>query len=185
MLAFASPADWESWLDKHHTEPSGAWLQFAKKGSGAITLTYIEARDSAIAYGWIDGLINKYDETYYLIRFTPRNARSGWSKVNREVAEGLITAGRMRPAGLLHVETAKRDGRWDLAYDSQSTMTVPDDFSLALEHNATASEYFATLSAANRYAFLYRLQTAKRPELRAARMEKFVAMLEAGECFHP
>ena len=185
LQAFSQVADWEAWLQESHAQLQGVWLKFAKKGTGATTISYEEARNAAIAFGWIDGLTNRFDETYYLIRFTPRRAKSMWSKINRAVVESLIAAGKMQPAGLAQVEAAKKDGRWDLAYDSSSTMQVPDDFRQALDAHPAAAEHFASLKSANRYAFLYRIQTAKSPEVRAKKIASFIAMLEAGESLHP
>ena len=184
LLPFSSASEWEVWLDANHASATAVWIQFAKKGSGVPTITYEEARDLAIAYGWIDGLINQYDERFFVRRFTPRKPKSGWSKINCDIAEALIAVGKMRPSGFAHVEAAKSGGRWELAYDSPSNMTVPDDFRQALDNNPTASAAFAALKSANRYAFLHRLQTARTPELRALRIAKFVCMLESGQVFH-
>jgi uncharacterized protein YdeI (YjbR/CyaY-like superfamily) len=184
VLAFSSDEEWRQWLHVHHTDQPGVWFKFAKKASGILSVTYEEARNQAIAYGWIDGLKYPFDATYYLIRFTPRKAKSGWSKVNRLVVEKLIQDGLMQPAGLAQVEAAKKDGRWAAAYDSQATMMMPDDFRQALDANPAAAEFYATLKKSHQYSFLYRIQTAVKPETRAARIQKFVAMLEAGEAFH-
>jgi len=184
VYAFESVATWRAWLLENHTTQPGAWIKLAKKGTGVTTTTYEEARDTAIEFGWIDGLINAYDEIYYLTRFTPRKAKSNWSKVNCAVAERLIASGLMQPAGLAQVEAAKKDGRWEMAYDPPSKMAVPDDFQYALEHSPAAAEFFATLKSASRYAFLYRIQTAKTSETRAKWIEKSIEMLEAGEAYH-
>ena len=159
-------------------------MKFAKKGSGATTVTYAEALEVALCYGWIDAQVKRFDETYYLQRFTPRRKRSTWSKINRDAATRLIESGAMKPPGLAEVERAKADGRWDAAYDSASTATVPEDLERALERHARAREFFATLSSQNRYAMLYRIQAAKRPETRARRIEQFVEMLARGETLH-
>jgi uncharacterized protein YdeI (YjbR/CyaY-like superfamily) len=185
MLEFASAAEWRQWLEEHHEQKTAIWLMFAKKGTGVTTVHYEEARNAAIAFGWIDGLINKYDETYYLTRFSMRKPKSGWSKIKTEVVATLIEEGKMHPAGLRHVEAAKEDGRWQGAYDPPSKMQVSPDFQKALEKNPSAAEYFATLNSSNRYAFLYKIQTATSPEMRAKRIEKFITMLEAGDSFHP
>jgi len=181
--AFESVSAWDHWLEENPTAP-GIWFKFAKKASGLPTLTYVEARDTAIAHGWIDGLKFGYDDTYYLLRFTPRGKKSVWSKVNREVVERLIAEGRMRPSGLAHIDAAKTDGRWEAAYDSQSTMEVPADFQAALDAVPAAASAFAALTRSNRYAFLWRLQTARRPETRTRRIEQFVVMLAKGETLH-
>jgi uncharacterized protein YdeI (YjbR/CyaY-like superfamily) len=183
--AFASADDWEAWLREHHDTAPGVWIRFARKGAGVPTVTYMEALHAALCFGWIDGQARGLDDAFYLQRFTPRRARSIWSKRNRDFATALIESGRMQPAGLREVERAKADGRWDAAYDAPSTATVPDDLQAALDANPAAAEFFAGLSSQNRYAVLHRIQTAKRPETRARRIEKFVAMLAAGETLHP
>jgi uncharacterized protein YdeI (YjbR/CyaY-like superfamily) len=183
---FASTGEWEAWLREHHeTTPAGVWIRFARKGSGIPSVTYAEALQVALRFGWIDGQARSLDDAHYVQRFTPRRARSIWSKRNRDFATALIEAGAMEPAGLREVERAKADGRWDAAYDAPSTATVPDDLRAALDANAAAAGFFAGLDAQNRYAILHRVQTAKRPETRARRIEKFVAMLAAGEKIHP
>jgi uncharacterized protein YdeI (YjbR/CyaY-like superfamily) len=182
---FANKEEWLDWLENNHADAAGIWIKLAKKGSGLTTVSYEEARDSGLRYGWIDGLINKWDNACYLTRFTPRKAKSVWSKINRGIVEDLIEQKLMHPAGMVHVEAAKADGRWDAAYAGQSTITVPEDFQSALEKNPTAAHFFANLDGANRYAFLYRIHTAAKPETRAARIEKFIAMLNAGDVFHP
>jgi uncharacterized protein YdeI (YjbR/CyaY-like superfamily) len=184
ILAFASPAKWEEWLAEHHQTSKGLWLKIAKKGTGTTTATYAEALDVALCYGWIDGQKGAFDETYFLQRFTPRGPRSKWSKINREKVEALIAAKRMRPAGLAEVEKARADGRMDAAYEGQRTASVPDDLQAALDANPKAAAFFATLSSVNRYAILYRVQDAKKPETRAGRIVKFIGMLERGETVH-
>jgi uncharacterized protein YdeI (YjbR/CyaY-like superfamily) len=183
--AFASAEEWEAWLREHHDTAPGVWIRFAKKGSGVQSVTYLEALHAALCFGWIDGQARSVDDAAYVQRFTPRRARSIWSKRNRGFAEELIAAGRMQPAGLHEVERAKADGRWDAAYDAPSTATVPDDLRAALDAEPAAAELFATLNGQNRYAILHRVQTAKKPETRARRIEKFVAMLAAGETLYP
>jgi len=186
VLPFATPEEWEAWLRAHHqTVTAGVWIKFARKGSGIPTVTYRDALQVALRFGWIDGQARSHDESWYLQRFTPRRARSIWSKRNRDFATALIEAGEMEPAGLREVERAKADGRWDAAYDAPSTATVPDDLQAALDANPAAAEFFAGLDRQNRYAILHRVQTAKRPETRARRIETFVAMLAAGEKIHP
>jgi uncharacterized protein YdeI (YjbR/CyaY-like superfamily) len=184
QLAFASDAEWEAWLEEHHADPDGVWVKIAKKGSGIPTVAYPEVLDTAICFGWIDGRRNALDDTHFLQRFTPRRARSRWSKINREKAEALIASGRMRPAGLAEVERAKADGRWEAASAGPAQMAVPDDLQRELDARPGAAAFFAQLSSQNRYAILYRLHDAKRPETRARRLAQFVAMLEAGETIH-
>ena len=184
VLWFESADGFDAWLDENHASVDGIWLKFAKKGSGIRSLVYAEALDVALAYGWIDGQAKPIDEHWYMQRFTPRRKRSKWSKRNRDKAEALIASGAMKPAGMAEVERAQADGRWDAAYDSPRTATVPDDLQRALDASPAAREFFATLSSANRYAILYRVQDAKRPETRARRIEQYVAMLERGETFH-
>jgi uncharacterized protein YdeI (YjbR/CyaY-like superfamily) len=183
--AFASAAEWEAWLREHHATAPGVWIRFAKKGSGVQTVTYLEALHVALCFGWIDGQARGVDDASYVQRFTPRRARSIWSKRNRDFAIALIEAGRMQPAGLREVERAQADGRWDAAYDAPSTATVPDDLQAALDAHPAAAAFFATLNSQNRYAILHRVQTAKRPETRARRIEKLVTMLAAGETLYP
>jgi uncharacterized protein YdeI (YjbR/CyaY-like superfamily) len=185
ILPFASQREWEAWLDEHHLTSKGLWLKIAKKGSGIDSLDYAEALDAALCHGWIDGQKAPFDDTYWLQRFTPRGPRSKWSKVNVDKALALIESGRMKPAGLAAVEQAQADGRWEQAYDSQSKATVPEDLQRELDRNPEAAEFFATLNSVNRYAVLYRIHEAKKPETRARRIEKFVAMLKRKEMLHP
>jgi uncharacterized protein YdeI (YjbR/CyaY-like superfamily) len=180
-LEFASQADWERWLDANHATADGVVIRFARKGSGIPTVTYAEALDVALCYGWIDGQARSGDETHYLQRWTPRRARSMWSKRNRGKAEDLMASGAMKPAGLAEVERAKADGRWDAAYDAPSTATVLDDLAAALDALPGARAFFDALTGQNRYAILHRIQNAKKPETRARRIEKFAAMCAAGE----
>ena len=185
ILAFASAEAWETWLAKQPRTSPGLWLKLAKKGAGAPKLAKQEAIDGALIHGWIDGQLGALDDDHFLIRFTPRRAKSKWSKLNCERAEKLMAAGRLAPAGLAEIEAAKADGRWEAAYQSQSAATVPDDLREALAASRPAREFFEKLDSANRYAFLYRLHHAKDAATRSARVEKFVAMLAAGETFHP
>lgn len=184
-LAFATQSDWEAWLDEHHADTAGLWLKIAKQAAGKPSVTYAEALESALCYGWIDGQKASLDDEHWLQKFTPRRARSGWSRVNREKATALIAAGRMRPAGLNEVERAKADGRWEAAYDSQRAITVPADLERALDADPEAKAFFATLDSHNRYAVLYRIQTAKKPETRAARIQTFVEMLAQRRKLYP
>ena len=181
VLFFATPADLEAWMGEHGEESDGIWLKFAKKDSGIESVVYAEAVEIALSYGWIDGQAKRHDDHHYLQRFTPRRPRSKWSKINREKAERLMAEGRMRPAGLREVERAKEDGRWDEAYDSPSTATVPDDFRAALDAEPAAAEFFASLGSTRRYSFLYRIADAKRPETRAKRIAEYVELLARGE----
>jgi uncharacterized protein YdeI (YjbR/CyaY-like superfamily) len=183
-LAFESQDAWRAWLAEHHADSDGVWIRFAKKGSGTPTVVYKEALEVALAYGWIDGQVKSIDERWYRQRWTPRRARSRWSKVNRAAAERMFERGEMQPAGLREVERARADGRWDAAYDAPSTATVPEDLQAALDATPAAAAFFAELDANNRYAVLHRIHDAKRPETRARRIEKFVAMLERGEKIH-
>ena len=181
ILTLASEAEWEAWLDAEHATSDGVWLKFAKKGSGVETVVYAEALDVALCYGWIDSQVARLDERFYLQKFTPRRARSKWSQINREKIEALTKEGRMKPAGLEQVELAKADGRWDAAYSSPANIEVPDDLKAALEASPKAAEFWDGLNKSNRFAILYQLQDAKKPETRARRLEKFVGMLERGE----
>jgi uncharacterized protein YdeI (YjbR/CyaY-like superfamily) len=185
IVPFPSAQAWETWLAENHSTSKGLWLKIAKKGSGIDTVTYAEALDVALCYGWIDGQKGAFDETFWLQRFTPRGPRSKWSKVNRAKALDLIADERMQPAGLAAVEQARHDGRWEHAYASQSTAPVPEDLQRELDRNPAAASFFATLDSTNRYAVLYRIQDAKKPETRVRRIEKFVAMLGRGEKLHP
>ncbi len=185
ILPFASREAWEAWLEDEHATSEGLWLKIAKKGSGIESVTFVEALDAALCYGWIDSQRNGLDGRFYLQRFTPRKPRSKWSQVNREKVARLIEAGRMKPAGLREVERAKADGRWNAAYEPQSTATVPDDLRLELEKNEEAREFFQTLDSTNRYAILHRIQDAKKPETRARRIAKYVAMLANREKLYP
>lgn len=184
LVPFATSAKLRRWFDRRHDKAPGLWVKFAKKSSGLRSVTYEEARDAALCYGWVDGLKNALDETHYAIRFTPRRPKSKWSEFNRAVVEKLIARGEMKQAGLREVEAAKADGRWAAAYPSSSTAAVPADLDKALSKNKKAREFFATVTRANRYAILYRVAEAKKPETRAARIAKFVAMLERGEVIH-
>lgn len=184
-LSFESQEDWSAWLDENHAASAGVWLRIAKTASGVESVSYAEALEEALRFGWIDGQKKSLDESAWLQKFTPRGERSLWSRVNREKAEKLIRGGRMKPAGLQAVERAKQNGRWEAAYNSPGRASVPVDFQAALEANPAAKAFFATLNSANRYAILWRLQTAKKPETRAKRIEHFIGMLERNEKLHP
>jgi uncharacterized protein YdeI (YjbR/CyaY-like superfamily) len=181
VLFFATPVELEAWIDEHGEESDGIWLKFAKKDSGIESVVYAEAVEIALSHGWIDGQAKRLDDHHYLQRFTPRRPRSKWSRINREKAERLIAEGRMRAGGLREIERAKEDGRWDDAYDSPSTATVPDDFQAALDAEPAAAEFFASLGSTKRYSFLYRITDAKRPETRAKRIAEYVELLARGE----
>ncbi|HEY0317812.1 MAG TPA: YdeI/OmpD-associated family protein [Solirubrobacterales bacterium] len=183
-LLFATAADFELWLDENHAAPEGIWLKIAKTGASEPSVTYGEALELGLCFGWIDSQKRGLDEEHFLQRFTPRRPRGRWSKINRVKAEALIEAGKMRPAGMVEVEAAKADGRWEDAYDGQRNATVPDDLKRELAGNAAAREFFEGLDSANRYAFIYRINDAKKPETRERRLRKFVAMLERGEKIH-
>jgi uncharacterized protein YdeI (YjbR/CyaY-like superfamily) len=181
---FASAKEWERWLARHHAKSPGVWLKIAKKGSGVTTVSNPDAIEVALCYGWIDGLRHKHDDVYFRQRFTPRTSRSKWSKINRDKAEALIAAGRMQAAGQREVDAAKADGRWAAAYAGQRTIEVPDDLTRALQRNAKARRKFEALDSRNRYAILYRIHDAKRPETRARRIEQFVTMLAEGRTIY-
>lgn len=184
VMLFADAAALEAWLEDHHGQPGGIWLRIAKKGAPEPSVTYAEAVELGLCFGWIDGQRRALDATHFLQRFTPRRPRGRWSKINREKAEALLAAGRVRPAGLAEIEAAKADGRWAAAYEGQRSAKVPDDLRRALDGSPAAAEFFAGLDSANRYAILYRLGEAKKPETRERRLRKFVAMLERGEKIH-
>ncbi len=185
ILPFKSPREWEKWLAKNHASSQGIWIKYFKKSSGVPSVTYAQALDGALCYGWIDGQGAPYDEKSWLQKFTPRRPKSGWSKNNTGHAERLIKAGRMKPAGLLQIEAAKKDGRWDKAYHPQSTATLPEDFLKEVNKNRKAKAFLATLNRVNVYAIIYRLHSAKKPETRDKRFKQFLAMLAKGEKLHP
>jgi len=185
IKTFRSSAEWKRWLHREHARATAVWLRFFKKDSGIKGLTYAEALDESLCYGWIDGQARRLDETSYLQRFTPRRKRSPWSKINREHVARLIKARRMQPAGLAEVERAKKDGRWNAAYDSFGTAAPPPDFQAALAKNKKARAFFATLSRQNVYAIYFRLHHAKQAETRARRVAQFVEMLAEGRTIHP
>jgi len=184
-LTFASQIEWESWLGQNGSTSTGAWLRLAKKGSEQRTVTYEQALESALCHGWIDGQKRAESEQYWLQRFTPRTAKSIWSKLNKDRAEALISAGRMRPSGMCEIEKARKDGRWEAAYTSAGNSIVPDDLQAALDANPGAGKFFATLNSRNRYAILFRIQNAKKPETRARKIGEFIDMLNRGETIHP
>jgi uncharacterized protein YdeI (YjbR/CyaY-like superfamily) len=184
-ISFANLPSIEAYLSAHEGSQSGFWLKLAKVGAPEATITKRQAIEAALCHGWIDGQLGKLDEHYFLVRMTPRRSASRWSAINRDTAERLIREGRMRPSGLKEVEQARRDGRWSAAYESQSKAEPPSDFLAALAANPEAEQVFATLDRANRYAFIYRVNDAKRPETRNRRIREFVEMLARGETIHP
>jgi len=184
VRSFATAHAWSEWLAAHHACSDGVWLQIAKKEAHATSVTYAEALEVALAWGWIDAQKDALDETRWLQRFTPRRAKSPWSKVNRSKAERLIADGSMKAPGLLEIERAKRDGRWERAYDGAATASVPADLAAAFARNAAALAFFEALDGANRYAILYRVQTAKKPGTRAERITRFVEMCARHERIH-
>ncbi|MFE0406864.1 YdeI family protein [Streptomyces nigra] len=184
-VAFESAEAFQEWLGENHAVSPGIWLKLRKKAPGVVALDYAQALDVALCYGWIDGQKAALDDEWWLQRFGPRTARSRWSKINRDKVAALIEQGRMRPPGQAEIDRAKADGRWDAAYDSPRTATVPDDLAAALAAEPAAAEFFETLNRTNRFAIIYRVQDAKRPETRARRIEKYVTMLAKGEKPHP
>jgi len=184
-LAFKSSIAFRDWLEKNHAATEGVWLRMYKKASGQPSITYAEALDQALCFGWIDGQKLSHDENSWLQKFTPRRPRSGWSKLNTQHVERLIKSGHMTPPGFAAVEAAKADGRWQAAYESSRNAVPPEDFLKLLEKNKAAKAFFASLNKTNVYAIIYRLQTAKKPETRERRMKKIFEMLTRGEKFHP
>ncbi|GAA0724318.1 YdeI/OmpD-associated family protein [Dokdonella soli] len=182
---FERQRDWAAWLKKNHASSPGLWLKFAKKGAGAMSVSYDEAIEIALCHGWIDGQKKALDEQFWLQRFTRRSAKSIWSKINKDKALALVDAGKMAAAGLAEIERARHDGRWDAAYDGARRSVVPDDLAAALDANPRARDFFATLDKTNRYSVLFRVQTAVKPETRARRIAQLVQMLARHEKFHP
>lgn len=185
VVQIASQGDWEEWLAVNHASSTGLWLRIAKQAAGVATVSYAEALESAICYGWIDGQKGSRDDRFWLQKFTPRRRGSRWSRINRDKAEELLRHGRLKPAGLAQVEQARQDGRWEAAYAGPRTATVPDDLQRALDEHPAARAFFATLDSRNRYAILYRIQDAKKPETRARRIARYVALLDEGKRLYP
>lgn len=185
VLSFRTTREWLGWLEKNHANSKGIWMKIAKGGSTVKSISYAEALEGALCYGWIDGQKKGYDSAAWLQKFTPRGPRSIWSKVNREKAQLLVDAGRMKPAGSQAIERAKANGQWEAAYDSQRSIEVPEELQKELEVRPRAMKFFQSLNSINRYAILHRIQTAKRPETRLRRVRQFVEMLEKGEKIHP
>ena len=184
IITFESQADFETWLEENHALSNGLWIKMAKKESGHTSVNHPQALDVALCFGWIDGQRLPFDGEYFLQKFTPRRAKSTWSKVNQDKVAALIASGKMHEAGLKEIERAKADGRWEAAYESQSKMAVPDDFQAALDKNPAAQAFFDTLNSANRFSVLYRITTAKKAETRQQRIEKFITMLNEGKKIH-
>lgn len=185
VIAFKSQQAWDAWLASQPARSKGLWLKLAKKSSGIASVSRPEAIDTALCHGWIDGQLDSFDDRYWLIRFTPRQSTSKWSEKNRARALQLVESRHMQPAGLNEIERAKKDGRWDAAYAPQGTAQVPDDLRAALAKNKKATSFFETLDSTNRFAILHRTHTAKKPETRKARIEKYVMMLAEGKTIHP
>jgi uncharacterized protein YdeI (YjbR/CyaY-like superfamily) len=185
ILEFTDRHAWDQWLEENHETSGAIWLKIAKNGAPSATMSYGEALEEAIRYGWIDGQKAGHDEWFWLQRFTRRGPRSKWSQINRDKATELIAQDRMTAAGVAQVKAARRDGRWDAAYEPQSRATIPEDFQRALDQNPAANEFFATLTGANRYAFLYRLHQTKTPPARARRIATYIEMLTEHRSFHP
>jgi uncharacterized protein YdeI (YjbR/CyaY-like superfamily) len=181
IVEAADQQAWRAWLEVNHASPTGVWLKFAKKGSPTPSVSYREAVEEALCYGWIDGQSRSYDEHFYLQRFTPRRSRSKWSQINREKATRLLAEGRVTPSGLAQIEAAKADGRWDAAYPGQGAARIPKDLQQALDQNPKAKAFFETLTGSTRYAFLYRLHNVVRPESRAKRIANYIELLDAGK----
>ncbi|MDQ3099092.1 MAG: YdeI/OmpD-associated family protein [bacterium] len=184
ILPFESPKEFNSWMKKNHDSTPGVWIKMAKKGTGIPSIDHPGALDEALCYGWIDGQAKSIDEKFYLQKFTPRRSKSMWSNINREKVQRLIDEGRMMPAGLAEIESAKADGRWNAAYDSPKNMVMPEDFIKLVNANKKAKAFFDTLNKTNLYAIGWRLQTAKKSETREKRMKVILEMLERGEAFH-
>jgi uncharacterized protein YdeI (YjbR/CyaY-like superfamily) len=183
-VTFRSPSEFRKWLAANHRQSAGIWLRIFKKDSGVPSVTYAEALDEALCFGWIDARKERYDDSSWLQRFTRRRPKSGWSKINTQHAERLARAGRMKAAGQAQIDAARKDGRWTAAYDSPSKATFPEEFLAALSRHKKAKAFFESLNKANRYAIAYRLQTAKKPVTKQRRMENILAMLARGEAFH-
>ena len=184
ILPFRTKKKWADWLAKQHATSAGVWLKLGKKNSGIPSVTYEEALDVALCYGWIDGQKKGHDDKYWLQKFTPRGPKSIWSKINTEKAERLIVSGKMKPAGLKAVEAARQDGRWDAAYASQKNIVIPEDFQAVLDSNKKAKDFLSTLKSAERYSILFRIHNAKKPETRAKRIQQYVEMLARNEKIH-
>lgn len=184
IMFFSTVQEWGDWLKQNHASSDGIWMKIAKKGSGVASVTYDQALEESLCFGWIDSQVKKFDDAFYIQRFGPRRSKSLWSKINVQHIDRLMKAGKMKPAGIKVVEEAKKDGRWDVAYHSPSTMTMPEDFLKELKSNKKAEVFFETLNKSNKYIIAWQLQTAKKPETRVRRMIKIIGMLEKGEKFY-
>ena len=184
-MLFKTQADWGKWLQQNQGKSNGIWMKFAKKNSGEVSVNYTEAMEEALRYGWIDSQANRFDEKFYLQKFTPRRAKSIWSKINVDKVNKLIKESKMMPSGMVLVEQAKDDGRWAGAYEGQSKMAIPEDFQKALDGSPKAKQFYETLTSSNKYAILFRLHHTKRAEARKANIKKYIRMLEDGQKFHP
>lgn len=183
VVLFETETIWADWLEQNG-KTAGVWVRIAKKGSKIKSIDYFQALEVALCYGWIDGLKKAFDEDSWIQRFTARKPESKWSKINKEKALRLIESGKMQPAGMAVIEVSKKKGTWDTAYDSQKTTTVPDDFQAELDKNPVAAEFFSSLNSVNRYAIIYRLQTARTPEIRTNRLADFITMLNQKRKIH-
>jgi uncharacterized protein YdeI (YjbR/CyaY-like superfamily) len=184
ILSFQNQEEWRSWLDQNHAITDGIWLRMYKKASGITKVNYDQALEEALCYGWIDGIVHKYDEVSYIQKFTPRRKQSMWSEINKNHIDRLTRLGKMHSSGIFEVERAKKDGRWDAAYASPSNTEIPEDFERAISKNKKAEEFWTTLSKTNKYAMIWQINTAKKEETRVRRIEKFIGMLERGEKFY-
>jgi uncharacterized protein YdeI (YjbR/CyaY-like superfamily) len=185
VRSFGSAADWSAWLEAEHASSAGCWLMISKKTAARASVSYAEALEAALCFGWIDGQKRPLDSDHWLQRFTPRKPGSRWSEINTTKAEALIAAGRMRPAGQREVDAARADGRWDAAYKGQRASTVPDDLRAALDANPDAAAFFSSVSSVNRYAIIYRIGSVKRAETRARKIAQYVQMLAEHKTIHP
>jgi uncharacterized protein YdeI (YjbR/CyaY-like superfamily) len=184
VISFASQDEWEAWLEKNHVSCCGIWLRIYKKDSGVKSISYPEALDGALCYGWIDGLKRPFDAKSWIQRFTPRRPKSLWSRINTSHVERLARLEKIKPAGVAAIEAAKKDGRWDAAYHSPGKAAIPKDFLAALSNNKKAKAFFAMLNKTNLYSIAWRLQTAKKPETRERRMKAILQMLAKEKKFH-
>lgn len=183
-ISFTTRADLEKWLKANHDKKQELWIRMFKKGSGTPSVDWQDCVVASLAWGWIDGVRRTFDDVSFIQRFTPRRAKSTWSKKNCEIAEQLIAEGHMQPSGLVHVESARKDGRWESAYAGSSQMVIPDDFLAELEKNSAAKKFYATLNRQNLFAIYHRLTTAKKPETRTRRITAMIAQLAEGKPFH-
>ena len=184
IILFQNIDNWKEWLEKNHKNSDGIWMQIAKKNKEIKSIDYQEGLEVALCYGWIDGQKKSYDDNSWLQKFTPRRAKSIWSKVNKDKVELMIKNGKMQASGLAEIEKVKQNGMWDNAYESQKNITVPEEFKTELDNNERAKIFFESLNSSNRYSFLFRIHTAKKPETKTKKIKQFIEMLEKGETFH-